>query len=160
VINLKNAWSIIMMLLLINVMFTIFSAVGLYGSYTEGGALEEDVDDWSIKDGSESVSLTDTLGILGLTGFTGIGTLAVTGIGTLVSIAAGINPYLSIAYGIVMGLYINLFGKFFTFTNMITSEFPAFSGVLNILIVVFSVIFGLIIIRTLIDMTATTPGRD
>lgn len=138
----KGPWSWMMFILFVHAMLSLFVIIGAFGSYAE----RTDITQWGV------LQVAD---LIGLTGFTGIGTLGVATLTMIVAVKAGLSPYLAMAYGIVVGLYVNTWTRLFGLINTIATDAGEFGFVINMIALITATAFAFLILKTLVDMTAS-----
>lgn len=138
----KGPWSWIMYLLFVNATLSVFVMIGAFGSYGDTAV----VSDWGI---------TDIATFIGLSGFTGIGTL---GLGTLtmaIAIKSGISPFLAVSYGVVVAIYTNTWAKLWVLIDSIATTAGEFSFIIGAIALITATAFGYIMLKTLVEMGAS-----
>jgi len=142
----RGPWQWMMFLILFHAMLSLFTTVGLFGLASSQGV---EVSEWGI---------TDVASFIGISGFGGIGGLALGSLAAIVAVRAGLNPFICIAYGIVTSLYVSTWTRLFNIINKVASSMGDFSFILYFFGVVLATMFGYLVIKTLIDMTASPSG--
>lgn len=143
----KSAFTWIMVFVFIHAMLSLFSLIGSFGSFPIMGEPEAN---WGI------VDIANTLGLLG---FSGVGTVGVGFLTSVVAVRAGLNPFIGIGYGIVTGLFVNTWIRLFGLINQISSELGPYSIILTFVGFVTFTAFGYLLIITLKEMSAPSVLR-
>lgn len=152
-------WAWIMIVLFLNGMLTLFAVIGAFSGYA-GDAGDPETWEWSIADPDKMDSWSNVnivLNIIGLSGFSGIGTIAVALFTFAGSRLAGVSPYLSMAYTLVVTLYVNTFFKVTKILSAITSSLGAYSMIMVVIGAMTMIAFAMLVVKTLKDMSAPTP---
>lgn len=133
-----------MFLIFVHAMLSLFMMVGLFGSYSNLG---EPIGEWAVM---------DILTIIGLTGFTGIATIGVASFTSIISILSGISPFVSLSYGLVVGLFINTWLKLSGIITQVSGALGEYGFIINFVALLTGTVFAYLVIQTLISMS--TPG--
>jgi len=132
--------------MIVNGMLYMFTTIGIFsqaailgvpmGDYTAGG--------WGI---------TNTLGFLGLTGWSGIGTFALAtltaGVGYRL---AGVNPLVGIAFGAFIGIFSGMWIRVFGVMNNIAGALGDSAYIMYAFIGILTTIFAISIVWGMIQM--------
>lgn len=141
----STAWGFVVFLIFFHAMFNFFLIIGSFSAYASQGVLVDDMGFGSV------------VNMLGLTGFSGIATFGIAALTSIISVRAGLSPYMAIGFGVVMGLYINTWTKFFGIIYSFSSALGSFTFILTFFAVVLSIAFGYLVIRELVKMSTGGP---
>jgi len=130
-------------LIFFHAMLSLFVTISAFGIYAQQGQDEAFIEDYG-----------NPLDLLGLTGFVGVGTLTLSSITIIISKVVGVNPFYSMAYGVVVGIYVYTWSTMFNIFNTMVSSLGANANIGYWFIGILSIGFGLLVLRTLVNMTA------
>ena len=121
----------------VNGMLALFTTIGVFSQAASLGT-------------SYNVDLISSLGDIG---FTGIATI--TGALTMyVSYKVGLNPFLAMAYGVVVGFFVKTFATVFGVMTNIANSVPEGSAIIYGFIGLISSIYAVSVIWTLVQMSS------
>ena len=135
-----KAYEYLMYFILVGGMLSLFTKIGLFSQAASAGA--------------ELTFSTSPIALIGLTGWSGIGSVGLGALSMIVLARAGVNPFLAMAYGVVIGLFVGNFMSVFEIMYSIANGFgeysPIFIGftVLIVTVYSYSVVWGMIQMAT------------
>ena len=133
--------------MIFNAVLMIFSVIGIFPTSTD---VRVDDDTW------EQDSITSVLSTVGITG---IGTGALSVIGGIISVKAGLNPFLGVAYGAITGFFASFWINLSITISNISSSMGEFGYILNTVFILITSIIAILFLYTIIQMT-TGGGKS
>jgi hypothetical protein len=130
--------------LIFNGVLSLFLNIGLYG---QAAALGVPQNQWAISGVQDFVSLT---------GFSGIGSIGLGVLTMIIAIKGGINPFMSMAYGVMTGLFLNIWLKVFAtmsnIRNWISTSNPSAASTMDGVMALLVTIVAILFVYTLVQM--------
>lgn len=138
-----KAYEVLMYLLIVNGILSMFTIVGIYSTAA------------NLATASPEYTVQS---ILGLTGWSGIGSIGAATLAMVLLAKAGVNPFSAFAFGAVVAIFIGIYIKVFGVMSEIAASMEGYSNIMYGMIALIGTIFAITFLWGLIQM-ATGGGR-
>jgi hypothetical protein len=128
------------------ILFTTIGAFNIQSDFTKGTTMDDLQTNFKIEN------------LLTTIGFSNIGSFGLGVFTFLLALKAGVSPYLSVAYGIITGVYLTAWTNLFAIMNSVAESLGDYYGMVSFFIAIIALMFGLLILKTIVDMTAAPMG--